>query len=137
MTLPPPLTLPYWFTPYPSPFLPVAEKALYAIFIACLVFGTFAAFARMRPRLGKMTRRALSRGASLLITMGGVGLVLMAIEYQRISFLRMRVFYLVWAVVFIVWASRLYRFVTVEIPAVEKKREERERIEKWLPKRKP
>jgi hypothetical protein len=68
--------------------------------------------------------------------MGGVGLLLMAIEYQRISFLRMRILFLAWVVVFVFWARRLYRFIMIEIPAVEKKKEERERIEKWLPKRK-
>lgn len=136
MTLPPLLTPGYWFDPVPPPFLPFVDRLLLVAFMGLAIVGIIAHLARLRAGLEKMTRRAVGRAGTLLITMGLFGLLLWTLAYERVPYLSMRMWYLVWSVLFVIWGYRIYRFVFVEIPSRQKQNEEREAINKWLPKSK-
>lgn len=136
MTLPPPLTLSFWFNPAPPPFLPLVDRLLLVFFLGLVVIGILAHLARLRGGLEKMTRRAIARAGTLLITMGLFGLLLWVFLYERVSYLSMRMWYVVWLGLLIWWAWNIYRFVFVEMPQKQKMSEEREALNKWLPKSK-
>ncbi|MBP9869053.1 hypothetical protein KBC59_00635 [Patescibacteria group bacterium] len=136
MTLPPPLTLPFWFNPAPPPFLPLVDRLLLVLFVGFVVIGVLAHLARLRGGLEKMTRRAISRAGTLLITMGLFGLLLWAFLYERVSYLSMRFWYLVWLGILIWWVYSIYKFVFIEIPQKQDQQKERDAINKWLPKSK-
>ncbi|HWR00182.1 MAG TPA: hypothetical protein VN397_05060 [Candidatus Methylomirabilis sp.] len=134
--MPPLLTLPYWFTANPAPFQPWADRFLLVAFGAFVLFGVIAWIVEMKSRFGKPMKRALEKAASLLAWSGVVGLLLWAFSYERIPVLSMRFFYLLW-LGWVLWGLwRIYRYVWVEIPALEQRSRERAEREKWLPRRK-
>jgi Ca2+/Na+ antiporter len=101
-----------------------------------VVIGIVALLARLRTGLEKTVRRALMRAASMFITMGLFGLFLWGVLYERVPYLSMRAWYLLWLFLLGFWIYRIYHFVFVEVPARQKVSEEREAINKWLPKSK-
>jgi hypothetical protein len=136
MTLPPILTLSFWFNPTPPPLLVWSEWILLVILVACVVAGIAVAVVRARSGFEKLVRRGLGRVASLLITVGLAGLLLFAFAYERIPYLGMRLWWIGWAVLVGIWAWGIVRYFQVDIPAIRKQRAEREQFEKWLPKSK-
>ncbi len=130
------LTLRYWFTLNPAPFLPWAERFMLVAFGAFVVFGIVAWMAELKGRFSKPIKRAFERAASLLAWNGVLGLLLWAFSYERIPVLSMRFFYVLW-LAWVLWGFwRIYRYVWVEIPAQESRARERAEREKWLPRRK-
>lgn len=132
-TLPPLLTPRYWFNPVPPPFLPVVDRAIPAVFVALTVVGVLAHVVRIRGGVDKLSRRALGKAGTLLLTTGLVGLVLYGFYYERVPYLQMRVLYLALFAYFAWGAWRVYRYVTVQIPEVRKAQAEHEAFTKWLP----
>ena len=72
----------------------------------------------------------------MLIITGVVGLLLYAFAYERAVYLSMRIWLVVWFVWVVFWARKVVRYVTVQIPEIQKQREEQAKMNKWLPKRK-
>lgn len=136
MTLPPPLTLSYWFDPSPAPFLPMVERGILVVFVAFFFAGILARLIIMRQGWDKMTKKAIRRAASALMVLGFVGLLLYVLSYERVYVLGMRFGYLLWIVLFAWYAYRLIRMVRIDMPLMEQRRAERDNINKWLPKSK-
>jgi hypothetical protein len=130
------LTLGYWFSLTPAPFMPWVERALLIGFGAFFIGGIMVWVIQMRGGQGKYVKRALGRAASLLAWTGLVGLFLWAAEYEQIPFLTIRFVYIVWLAWVIAWAWFIVRYMWVEVPALEARNKERTEREKWLPKRK-
>jgi len=86
--------------------------------------------------MDKMTRRAVSRAGVLLISAGLVGLMLYAFAYERVIYLGMRLWWIVWFIWIVIAAWRIVKFVRIEIPAANKERAAEAEFNKWLPKRK-
>lgn len=135
MTLPPTLTLTYWFNPSPTPLMPVMEWVLLIGFSVLAVLGIVAHIYRAKCNWGKLERRALGRSGTALITMGLCGLALYGFYYEKIMFFSMRFWYVVWLACSLAWAWSIYRYATVTIPEYHKKHAIREQFEKWLPKK--
>jgi amino acid transporter len=136
MTLPPLLTLGYWFTPTPPPFLHLVDTALLVTFSVFILVGIAAQVLRSRMGMDKLMRRAVGRTGGALISTGLVGLILYSFSYERVPFLSMRILFLAWAVWFVWTAVRLYRHVMTEIPTVRAEQAARNQFNKWLPKKK-
>ncbi len=134
MTLPPILTLPYWFMPSPPPFMPLMEKVIPGVFIALVVLGVAAQMARTRRHAGKAVKRLLGRAATTTIVAGLIGLVLYAFYIEQIPYLMMRVWYLVLFLWFVWMAWRIYRYATVDLPEITEREKEYHAFTKWLPK---
>lgn len=134
MTIPSLLTPTYWFSPVPLPFIPWIEKTLVIAFLVLFIAGIIARVIALRQSWEKMTRRVVTRAASVLIVLGLFGLFLMSLEFERIYMLGARAGFLLWIAVFAWYGWRMYRLVYVEIPATKARREEQERQNKWLPK---
>jgi hypothetical protein len=136
MTLPPPLTLSFWFQPSPPPFLPVTNVVILALCSLFIVAGVVVALMQLRPKTDKLMRQLFRRAASLLIVIGAVGLLLYACSYEEISYFSMRFWWLVLLGALIAWAVPIVRFATRDIPAIRAQISEKEKYEKWLPKKK-
>ncbi len=136
MTLPPLLTIQYWFTLSPKPFLPWVEWILLIGFSILIVLGIAAHVVRAKSSWDKLRRRIWGKAGSALITLGLCGLLLYGFYYENISFLDLRAFYLLWLAGSAVWAWDIYRYAKVTVPAIYKKQQERAGYEKWLPKKK-
>jgi nitrate reductase gamma subunit len=136
MTLPPLLTLGYWFSPLPLPLMPLAHWVLFSIFALMAAVGLALLVWQRKSKSDKLGRRVFGRIASLLITMGLIGLLLRGLDYERVYLLSMRAFYLVWLIAAGLWGWSIYIYATKTIPAIRAKQAERESFEKWLPKKK-
>lgn len=90
----------------------------------------------LRQGLEKMTKRALIRAGNSLIVYGLFGLLLYFLTFERVAVLSARIGYLIWVALFAWSVWKIVKYVRVDIPAVEKRREERAKFDKWLPKRK-
>ena len=62
------------------------------------------------------------------------GFVLYALNFEHVPVLSARLGFLIWAGFFVWYAWKTQHFIRVEVPAMQKRREEREQAEKWLPK---
>ncbi|MBU1032885.1 MAG: hypothetical protein ABII13_01520 [Patescibacteria group bacterium] len=136
MTLPPLLRPSYWFDPTPIAFSPVVQNVFLIVFGTFLFVGIFVRLVALKRGWEKMTKRFLVRISGSLMVLGVFGLVLYILDLQRVSVLSARVFYILWLAALAWYIYRIVKFAWVDIPAVQKKKEERERIEKWLPKKK-
>lgn len=83
--------------------------------------------------MDKWTRRAIDKAGNCLLSMGLLGLLLYFFDYEKIPILSMRIFYIAWLIILIIWAYFIYKFITVEIPAKLAQKQEREQVDKWLP----
>ncbi|MCI0479117.1 hypothetical protein L0Y59_01085 [Candidatus Uhrbacteria bacterium] len=137
MTFPPLLQPSYWFTTVPPPLSPVADRVAFVLFAVFLVAGIVMRVVATRRGWEKMVRRLLIRSGGRLMTLGAFGLLLYALNYERVPVLSARFWFLLWAALLAWYAWKTYRYVRVEIPDVKRRREERERTEKWLPRPNP
>lgn len=136
MDIPPLLRPSYWFNPNPPPLMPLAERFLPILFSVLLFAGIMIRLVTLRQGLEKMVKRALVRAGNSLIVYGLFGLLIYLLTYERVTVLSARVGYLIWLALFAWSAWKIIKYVRVDIPAVEKRRVEREKLEKWMPKSK-
>jgi hypothetical protein len=135
MTLPPLLRPSYWFGLTPLPLTPWVEYTLLAVFAIFFFAGILVRFLSLKKE-EKMMRRAYQTISSRLMTLGAFGLVLFVFSFERIYVLGMRAGYLLWAALLAWYAWKTYQLIRVDLPAMERRKSEREAINKWLPKAK-
>jgi hypothetical protein len=135
MTLPSLLTFGYWFRLYPLPLVPVFAKILLLVMIAilCIGVGTML-YARLAKGLEKPARLAIRSLGTVVLWAGIVGLYLYAMTWQTVPALGMRVWYIVWFVLFTWLIARAARRLLKDVPAGQEAERARRSYEKWLPK---
>ena len=135
MTLPPPLRPSYWIDLNPPPFLPVVEKILLSLFVILCVAGIVGYILNWRLEWKKMVKRALAQVSSRLLILGIVGLFLYSFSYERIPVLSLRAGFLCWLALAGWYAWRTYRYVALDMPALEERQRLQQEKNKWLPKK--
>ncbi|MFA5935927.1 MAG: hypothetical protein WC787_03680 [Patescibacteria group bacterium] len=133
MTLPPFLRPSYWFALSPPPLMPWVEWTLLGLFTVCFFAGVILRLISMRQGMEKMTRRTYERGSNMLMILGLFGFLLFVLSFERIYMIGMRAGYLLWVALLGWFAYRMYTIVRVDMPAMEKRKADREAINKWLP----
>jgi hypothetical protein len=130
------LTLSFWFGTLPPPFMPKIGMFLLSLPITMVFVGALALLFTLRAGTDKLVRRAVARAGRALLNWGIVGLLLFLFSFERVPFLSMRFFWLLWAVWIGVQTYKMWRYASVDLPAVKQERAERDQYEKWLPKKK-
>ena len=130
------LSLKFWFDPAAPPLTPAMQTLFLVLFAALTVLGVAAYVLRFRPGLEKLTRRALERAGACLLTCGLIGLLLIAMIYERVPYFSMRILFVADLALLAWWVYRLYQYVWVEIPHLKAQHQQQEQYNKWLPKRK-
>lgn len=124
----------FWFTLQPPIVTEGIGRAFLILFLATFILGIVL---RLRARRTKKDDRFAwqinSRAASLLITMGFIGLILSFFGYERIRFLGARFWYPVWILITAVWAYYLWRFAKKTVPKMKESQKEKREREKYLP----
>lgn len=135
MTLPLALTFSYWFGLYPLPLLPLVAKILLFVMVGLLCIGVgFWLYARQAKGLEKTRRAALRALGTVVFWAGLVGLYLYAMTVEVVPVLGMRIWFVVWLVLFGWLLVRAVRRLSKEIPAAQAAEQARSSYEKWLPK---
>jgi len=136
MTLPPLLSLSFWFNPNPPPFLSIYNIVIVAFIIAALVSGIVAYALPRLKAMDKLDRQIAQRIGFIWVAFGIIGLMLYAFAYERVAYLSMRAFWLP-LLIWVIWKKwQIYQFVFKKVPEIRKARQEKEKFEKWLPKKK-
>lgn len=117
-------------------FLGWIGTSLLVLFSLMAVAGLVIKVYAIKSNLEKYKKRAVHKIGSLFLTMGVVGLLLYFFTYERLPVLSMRIWLIVWLGMIGLWIWSIYKFIKLEIPRVEALRQEREKLEKWLPKKK-
>jgi hypothetical protein len=136
MTLPPFLGFSYWFDVAPAPFLPWVDRFLVIVFGVLLVAGIVLRLIALRHGWEKLMRRMMILTAWRGVILGASGLVLYWFTYERLPVLSARFGYVLWAFLAGWWIWQTVKAIRIDLPAIEQRRAERLRAERWLPKAK-
>lgn len=125
--------LQYWFTFNPG-FLSDPATIGFAIFFA--LFFVASAALSMMARKKKIAQdpadvKVLGKIHTLLLTMGGIGYLLLFFSYQAVTLLSMRFLYLLWSLGLAIWAYLIWQYVATEVPRIKDEREKKRQLEKY------
>lgn len=136
MTLPSLVTPSFWFSTVPMPFSFWTDRVLIVLSLAFSLVGIIGLVYLMRASIEKRVRRVYQSTAWQLIWIGLVGLLLWSFTYERVPVLSMRFAWIVWLgwIAWVVWST--WRRLRIELPAESERYAERDRLAKWLPKKK-
>lgn len=129
------LTLGFWFNPMAVPFMPWLERAL-PIALAFIGLAGLVAmiFARYGKGIEKDVRKMWMRIGSAAVSAGVLGGIMFFFHWQRVPYLTMRVYWLLWLVGFGYWAYLIWKDHFKKLPQQRAQERERAAYEKWLPK---
>jgi len=130
------LTLHYWFNPQPMPFLPVVNQALMILFGGLLFASVVLKLITLRHGWSKMQKKGMVRIAIALFWLSVLGWILYGLVVQRIYGLSMRAGFVLWVALFAWYAWSFWKYYFVILPDSQRLAEEREKVEKWLPRTK-
>ena len=118
------------------PFSFWTDRVLIVLSLAFSLVGIIGLVYLMRASIEKRVRRVYQSTAWQLIWIGLVGLLLWSFTYERVPVLSMRFAWIVWLgwIAWVVWST--WRRLRIELPAESERYAERDRLAKWLPKKK-
>jgi len=116
---------------------PYNQKFLMIMLIIFVIMGLggWAVWSLMKKRVNKkpLYGEIRSRLASLLFTIGGIGLVLVFFEWQAIPYLSSRLLLAILLIIFLFWISSILRYIQRDFSWKLKDFEQHERYKKYLP----
>lgn len=127
----------YWLNPNPVPLGPSLVGAVFVFFAWFIIAAIALAIgAGVLKKRNVMLTTAFNRFAMLFAVTGIIGLLLLFFAYEQIPVLGMRLWLLPLAAYFFFKLSRIVLFIVHDYPRDHARQIERERLEKYLPKRK-
>ena len=106
----------FWFARIPAPLSPFFEKALFAFFGIILILGAVVRIVASNRKHDRFVKSIFDRVGTCLVSMGFVGVILYFFSYQRIPFLGMRFWFLVWGLFFVAWLGWILYYACKVVP---------------------
>ncbi|MBU0531164.1 MAG: hypothetical protein ABIG32_02165 [Candidatus Uhrbacteria bacterium] len=106
----------FWFARIPAPLSPFFVKALFAFFGIILILGAVVRIVASNRKHDRLVKSIFDRVGSCLVSMGFLGVLLYFFSYQRIPFLGMRFWFLVWGVIFVAWLGWIVYYALKVVP---------------------
>lgn len=124
------LTLKFWFNLRPDQLLPVFQKTFVGFILFFVIFSLICRFFGFKKRgiYAPIWRRLYS----FSLTNVFVGLFLLFFNYEMIPFLSARFWFLLWAVIMVIWLVFVAKNL-LKIPEKKKKIEEENKYQKYIP----
>lgn len=130
-------TISYWFNIRPdelsSPFL-----IFFCVFFTLLVLSKFIFFfyyKKNKDVILKPYKKFIQKGETALFSLGICGLFWLFFAYEQVPFLSARFWMIIWLFSALLWVYFIIRYKNFELEPLLKQMAERERIEKWMPKK--
>lgn len=124
------------FNPAPI-YSPASLQTMLVIFCCCAVVGLIGYFIwRFSKNRGFLSKILLRKFQKFFLAMGLVGLGYTGLCYARAAYLSSRFVLLLIIIGALVWLGYLLYFSFYQAPYLKQQEEKRQRIEKYLPKRK-
>lgn len=129
-------TLPFWFELQQTALVPQYNRAFFLIFAGMLVLSTIVRIVRRKwQKRDKYLARGFDRFANLLFAQGIFGLVLLWFNYEELYLLGARFWFLIWAILGLIWFGSIVRYIVKTAPELREKAEARGEVNKYLPRR--
>lgn len=126
-------SLKFWFALQPVPLLPLYEFILLGIFSFLVVFAIVLRIVFLRKKSDPLLAKRLKHLRQMFLVMGVIGLAFLFFTYERAFILGARFWYLLWAVVFLVWLVFILRDLFKKMPHEKEEKRRKEIFEKYLP----
>lgn len=126
-----------WFNVNPGPLLPSSEKIIIAVIVIMLALAAAGSFFGKRKKDLDKVKAILARKLSrMFFWLGLILAILLFFAREGVPILGMRLWFLLLLLGAFVWLFFIARYAVAEIPKVEKLKKEKERFNKYLPKKK-
>ncbi len=127
----------YWLNSYPVPLGPSLAGGIF-VFFAWFLLTSLILHLISHGMHEKNALKAdnLKRIVHLLSTIGFLGLLILFFSYEQLPFLGMRFWFFLLFILFLVWLIRIIIYIICDYPKKKSIQEDRERLLKYLPKRK-
>ena len=129
-------SLSHWFTFNPASVGGVTGQFIFGFFAIVFVSGIIAGVMSQHRVEDRYQKILFNKVATMLITMGLLGVGLFFFSYEHVFFLGARFWYPVWLLGAIVWIVFIIRFFRKRIPVMVKRDLSRKEEKKYLPTRK-
>ena len=126
-------SLDFWFQNPPPPLTPFFERGLFAFFGIMLIVGAIVRIMASYKKEDKLVLEIFNRAGSLLVTMGGLGLVLYLFSYERIPFLGIRMWFIVWGIGLLAWVGTSVFYACKTVPCLRRQAVAKEERMKYFP----
>jgi len=122
----------FWFDVLPLPFMPAFLWGAIIVFGLGIVFSLVCIFFSKKSS-GYILKKVWLKLHTWSLSFGLVGLLLAFLKEQRISYLGMRVWLVLWILICLVWLVFILKFVLLEIPKMKEEKRKQAEIKKYLP----
>ena len=126
------LSASFWFDVRPLPFARVPLWIALGLFVAAVIFAIACVIIRNK-KTGPLAWKVWSKLLHWAFSFGLVGLLLTFFKEERIVYLGMRLWMILWAAICLVWLGFVLKFVLVETPKIKEEKRKQEEIKKYLP----
>jgi hypothetical protein len=99
--------------------------AVFAIGLGSLIFSSVAK--------SNLNKTILKKFGDLFSDMGIAGLFFFFCRQQSIPLFGLRIWFLIWLIVFVIWLGFVLKYLLKRVPAIKLEQEEKARKEKYLP----
>jgi len=130
------LSISFWFNLSPDPLLPRSFSFLELVFFAMIFLGVAAKIVSVVKKSDYLFAVGAKKIAPPFFVMGFLGLLLLLLDFERISFFSARFWYVVWVLGALVWMIFIIKSLARDLPARKRSIEEQKRLARWFPKKK-
>lgn len=114
----------------------IATKSVYFVWLIGLLVvfaGGLAALIAASFTKTNLNKTILKKFGDLFTNMGIAGLFFFFCRQQSVPLFGLRIWFLIWAVVFAVWLGFVLKYLLKRVPAIKTEQEEKAKKEKYLP----
>ena len=126
------LDLQFWFDTTPLALSKPFETGFFILFSVFLLGGFILRIMR-KNKTDKFERELLGRAATIALTLGVLGFFWLFFSFEQVQIFGMRVWFLVWALVLVIWGASLYRYATKRVPQLRLLEQSKAEANKYLP----
>ena len=125
-----------WFNTDPGALLPGSIKILLVVFIVFIILMIAAQLISKSKKLSKIKAVIAQKISGALFWITLAFLIFFFFAQQGLPILGMRLWFFLIFIGGIIWFVFIIRYAVIEVPKKEKEKEERDRFQKYLPKKK-
>lgn len=123
----------FWFDAFPLPFTTTAFWILLCLFLAGLALGFVGLFFQTKFLTDKLVKKLWLKLTSFGFSFGLAGLVLFFLKYQRIPYLGMRLWLILWLLACVIWFGFIVKYIIIDLPKAREEKKQKEQLLKYIP----
>ncbi|MBU1131551.1 hypothetical protein KJ840_05475 [Patescibacteria group bacterium] len=128
------LNFSFWLDAKPLPFMPVFYWLALGVCLGAIILGVISSVLRSKKfKDNKLAKKVWQKIGNWSYSFGGAGLVLIFLKQQRVPYLGMRVWFVLWLLAFFVWLLFILKYIFIKVPKIKKEQKKKKEFEKYLP----